>query len=119
MGSHTTTMVFDKATGMLQATPGQKTSWVLNAPVSGIAASKSNPVCFQYFKQKPGNTLQQQLPQLYNVFMNNGYHTNITVPNNNGNCAGRGFHTQIQNPSWNGSVATSASFFVGGNDSPN
>merc|ERR1739848_925200 len=106
-----TTMVFDTATGMLPATAGQTTSYVLNcpAPGSGLVASRSNEVCFQYFDQKPGHTLQDQDPALYHIFAK--YGGNITVSNNNGNCAGRGFTTQIANPVIGGSPVTTASFF--------
>merc|ERR1712072_1426277 len=96
MGYSSTTMVFDTATGMLPATAGQTTSYVLNcsAPGSGLAATRSNEVCFQYFDQKPGHTLQDQDPALYHIFAK--YGTNITVDKNNGNCASRGYTSQIE-----------------------
>merc|ERR1711934_72631 len=100
-------MVMDN--GMHVATPGQKTSYVLNVSVPGLGATKRNPVCFQYFDQKPGKTLKDQYPPLFNIFAK--YRTNITVHKDNGNCASRNFNTQIANPIFNGVTVSSASWF--------
>merc|ERR1712166_852946 len=102
-----TTMVFDTATGMLPPTAGQVTSY--KAQMDGILGTHANPVCFQYFNQKPGKTLADQDPALaaaFSAVRTKKYPAgiDITVDRDNGNCASRGFLTQIASPIVNGNA---------------
>merc|ERR1712086_632623 len=116
MGRNTTQLTnMVLVNGMLPPTAGQITSY--KAQMDGVLGTHENPVCFQYFNQKPGKTLKDQAPALYDAFQAvrvKKYPTgiNITVDRDNGNCASRGFTHQIVNPTFGGHQVSVASFFT-------